>query len=553
MKNTLLGITLTTLLMLYCFTTRSSAAETDYNIFIRPDGSIDPPTAPISRTGTVYTLTSDIYNKTIIVERDGIILDGKDHIIQGTGSQFSKGLDLSNREGVTAKSIRITGFYYAISLDSSQSNTIYGNTISSCTYAIYAKDSQYNKIYLNNFISEPNRVYGGVNTWDNGYPDGGNYWSDFYDVDSFSGPYQDVEGSDGIGDLIRDIDEDNFDNYPLMGLFSMFNVMTEEGTQCVHIVSNSDISSFAYDSVSHAISFDADGNDETTGFCRVCVPHALIKEPYTILVDNQNPLHVNDNLYDNGTHRWMYLSYEQPKHVVIRTADTVPPQISVLMPENKTYYTSSVSLSFNINEPVSWTGYSLDDGAIATITGNTTLTDLPDGHHSITVYARDTSGKLGSSAKVYFTISEPLFSHDVAVVSVDPSRTEVYEGGSVNITVVVQNNGDFTESFNVTAYADTNVIQVQTASDLLPGSQITLKFSWNTTGASLGNHTIKAEANTLPGESNTSDNIKVNSTRQVMIVNMWYFETGALRLALRQGKIPITTTPKSLAIIEKMK
>jgi len=38
------------------------------------------------------------------------------------------------------------------------------------------------------------------NSWDHGYPDGGNYWSDYRGVDVFSGPSQHVTGSDGIGD-----------------------------------------------------------------------------------------------------------------------------------------------------------------------------------------------------------------------------------------------------------------------------------------------------------------------------------------------------------------
>jgi len=48
--------------------------------------------------------------------------------------------------------------------------------------------------------------------WDDGYPSGGNYWSDYVGVDLFSGPYQNITGCDGIGDtpiLFRD-------RYPLM-------------------------------------------------------------------------------------------------------------------------------------------------------------------------------------------------------------------------------------------------------------------------------------------------------------------------------------------------
>ena len=58
------------------------------------------------------------------------------------------------------------------------------------------------------------------NTWDNGYPSGGNYWSDYTGNDSFSGPNQDLPGSDGIGDTpynITGYTPNDQDRYPLTG------------------------------------------------------------------------------------------------------------------------------------------------------------------------------------------------------------------------------------------------------------------------------------------------------------------------------------------------
>lgn len=40
-----------------------------------------------------------------------------------------------------------------------------------------------------------------INVWDNDYPSGGNYWSDYKGFDYFSGPYLNETGSDGIGDM----------------------------------------------------------------------------------------------------------------------------------------------------------------------------------------------------------------------------------------------------------------------------------------------------------------------------------------------------------------
>jgi len=104
-------------------------------------------------------------------------------------------------------------------LDSNNS-VLSGNTASNNTiYGIYLFDSGNNTLFHNNLLNntvQANVTAGYVNTWDNGYPSGGNYWSDYTDVDLYSGPYQNETGSDGIGDTPYVIDENNQDNYPLM-------------------------------------------------------------------------------------------------------------------------------------------------------------------------------------------------------------------------------------------------------------------------------------------------------------------------------------------------
>jgi len=55
-----------------------------------------------------------------------------------------------------------------------------------------------------------------ANIWDDGYPSGGNYWSDYNGTDLYTEQHQNVTGSDGLGDVPYIINEDNQDNYPLM-------------------------------------------------------------------------------------------------------------------------------------------------------------------------------------------------------------------------------------------------------------------------------------------------------------------------------------------------
>jgi parallel beta-helix repeat protein len=89
----------------------------------------------------------------------------------------------------------------------------------------------------------------------------------------------------------------------------------------------------------------------------------------------------------------------------VNIADIIPPTITILSPQNTTYSTTSVPLTFTINEPTSWCGYSLDGTANKTLPGcaNTTLSGLTNGPHNVIIYANDTSGNMNSS-RVYFTV-----------------------------------------------------------------------------------------------------------------------------------------------------
>jgi len=85
--------------------------------------------------------------------------------------------------------------------------------------------SQNTYFYNNNFINNTEQVRFGGEVgpvgWNGNYTIGGNYWDSYAGVDVKSGPYQNLTGSDGIGDtayfLGISYPECNYsDNYPLM-------------------------------------------------------------------------------------------------------------------------------------------------------------------------------------------------------------------------------------------------------------------------------------------------------------------------------------------------
>jgi len=75
----------------------------------------------------------------------------------------------------------------------------------------------------------------------------------------------------------------------------------------------------------------------------------------------------------------------------------------------------------------------------------------------------------------------------------------------MNINVTVANQGDLTETFNVTLYANTTVIQTIQAT-LASKASTTLTYTWNTAGFVKGNYIIWAYAWPVLGKTDTNDN-----------------------------------------------
>ena len=174
--------------------------------------------------------------------------------------------------------------------------------------------------YHNNIVDNYYQaVASGEYTWDDGYPSGGNYWSDYNGTDFNSGSGQNETGSDGIGDGPYEIDSypPNIDRFPLMGPINFFNACTwNETTHYVHTVSNSTVSDFYFSEDDELISFNVAGQDGTVGFCRICIPKALMNDTYKVFV---NGTEVPYALLpcSNCTHSYLYFTYNHPTQEVV--------------------------------------------------------------------------------------------------------------------------------------------------------------------------------------------------------------------------------------------
>ena len=83
---------------------------------------------------------------------------------------------------------------------------------------------------------------------------------------------------------------------------------------------------------------------------------------------------------------------------------TVPPELYILSPENKTYSSDDIPLVLNVSRVTEWIKYSLDGKADVEVSGDTILSGLSEGAHSIRVSVNDTYGNIASSDTVHFSV-----------------------------------------------------------------------------------------------------------------------------------------------------
>ncbi len=112
-----------------------------------------------------------------------------------------------------------SNFENGITLNTVFNSSISMNTLEDNNNGVYLHMSEANIFYHNNFVGNLQQVDSYDNSssycrWDNGYPSGGNYWSDHTGDDRYSGPGQDEPGGDGIIDI--SYEGDVFDEYPLI-------------------------------------------------------------------------------------------------------------------------------------------------------------------------------------------------------------------------------------------------------------------------------------------------------------------------------------------------
>jgi len=218
-----------------------------------------------------------------------------------------------NNQLIRHKKSCLFGFYIA---DHSELNWVESNTVSnSKVYGVVLRQTKNNFIFHNNFVNNHHQVDvtdADTNTWYDGYPSGGNYWSDYEGTDQFSGISQNVSGCDGLGDEAYGYDINNFDMYPLMGFFSTFSIPWNSTTYQVSTICNSTITELSINPLETSLEIRLNVSDKegTFGFCRISIPQDFLKSArnYSVIVNGNSSISVRElESYDG--YNLIYFTY----------------------------------------------------------------------------------------------------------------------------------------------------------------------------------------------------------------------------------------------------
>jgi hypothetical protein len=120
------------------------------------------------------------------------------------------------------------------------------------------------------------------------------------------------------------------------------------------------------------------------------------------------------------------------------------------------------------------------------------------------------------STQVEVLAVEPTLVHDLAITYVNCSKSVAYQGENLSIFAVVINDGNLTESSNVSVYYDDVLIEKRFVAELLPATPQVLTFEWNTASVPVGTYEIIGRIDPVEGETNLANNVYYDGSVQIL-------------------------------------
>jgi parallel beta-helix repeat protein len=368
-----------------------------------------------------------------------------------------QGLRLCQSTNNTVSMCKFTNKNKNIVIDTAGNNLIETCEISEGTKGIYIiKSADGNHIYHNNFIENIQNAFDECNnSWDNDYPSGGNYWSDFDEpsegaYDNYSGLNQTTSGGDGIvdGESLNPYaisGGNNQDRYPLINPFELD--FTPPYTKC-NCTSMMGAKGWAISNVSVELTaVDNDSSVNTTMYCINNDDWVEYTEPFTIITDGIHSLKFYSiDIFDNDENVRM-------KEIKIDKED---PVLSYYLqpsePNGKDeWYLRNVEVTISVNDTtsgVSSIAYNLGGDTWNAYTGYFLITT--EGSHNFSILARDnadniayknTTIKIDKTAPVVSIHSLPTYVKGITQIQWNANDSVDNElNGNISLYLTQENN-----------------------------------------------------------------------------------------------------------------
>jgi parallel beta-helix repeat protein len=503
-------------------------------IYIRADGSIDPPTAPISSVDNVtYTLTDNIAagsvppnTSSIIIQRDNIIIDGADHTLQSTAASNSKGINLTGRSNVTIKNMNITAFWDGIYLESSDNNSVSGNNITANTDCgiMLCSSSDNNSVSGNNItanISYGIYLYSSSNNSVSGNNITSNGW-DIYlysssDNNSISG--NNITANNDYGIVLvsssnNAIYHNDFMNKTTPAYSSGPTNAWDDGYPSSGNYWSGYSGTDSY-SGSHQDEAGSDGIGDTP---YIIGPNNTDHYPLMGPFASATMAGTNSTVFPTDDVGLIFANVTSAGSTVVNettSGPSPPPGRKMIGPCYNITTSASYSGKVEIRIIYDATNMTQDSARLR-------MLELMDWNGSSWI---NITTSVDIASHVIYGESTHLSPHgitsvlidDVSITNVVPQKTIAHQGETLGITVSVWNTGDFQEDFSMTLYANETInsgpipLGTLQVTGMQVGAQSDLTFTWNTVSFPPDDYTIWAHL-----YSSEIDNVYVYGIVQII-------------------------------------